>query len=151
MNQSQYFFFVVQLVDAFIEWYYHTLQSAIYIFPTITGRCADEGPLAIVMAPTRELAQQIDEECQKLAKFTKFETGDLLLRFRFLNKYNYFIFFFLVLFFFSVWFYSYVLFVFSFTLPLSLLTRSMCCGRSVYRRAGIQIEERGAHRHRHSR
>ena len=38
------------------------------------GRCADEGPLAIVMAPTRELAQQIDEECQKLAKFTKFDT-----------------------------------------------------------------------------
>ena len=38
------------------------------------NRCADEGPLAIVMAPTRELAQQIDEECQKLAKFTKFET-----------------------------------------------------------------------------
>ena len=37
-------------------------------------RCADQGPLAIVMAPTRELAQQIDEECCKLAKYTKFQT-----------------------------------------------------------------------------
>jgi ATP-dependent RNA helicase DDX23/PRP28 len=35
-------------------------------------RCADEGPLAIVMAPTRELAQQIYEECCKLAKHTNF-------------------------------------------------------------------------------
>jgi ATP-dependent RNA helicase DDX23/PRP28 len=42
--------------------------------PENIARIADEGPLAIVMAPTRELAQQIDEECQKLAKFTKFET-----------------------------------------------------------------------------
>jgi len=37
-------------------------------------RCDKEGPLAIVMAPTRELAQQIDEECQKLAKHTSFLT-----------------------------------------------------------------------------
>ena len=37
-------------------------------------RCADEGPLAIVMAPTRELAQQIEEECVKLAKFTRFRS-----------------------------------------------------------------------------
>eukprot|EP01035_Chromulina_nebulosa_P038625 gene38625-52181_t len=29
-------------------------------------RCMDEGPLAVVMAPTRELAQQIEEECIKL-------------------------------------------------------------------------------------
>ena len=35
-------------------------------------RCHDEGPLAIVMAPTRELAQQIEEECIKLAKYTNF-------------------------------------------------------------------------------
>ena len=37
-------------------------------------RCDKEGPLAIIMAPTRELAQQIDEECQKLSKFSEFLT-----------------------------------------------------------------------------
>jgi len=37
-------------------------------------RCHDEGPLAVVMAPTRELAQQIEEECIKLAKYTNFIT-----------------------------------------------------------------------------
>jgi ATP-dependent RNA helicase DDX23/PRP28 len=35
-------------------------------------RCGDQGPIAIVMAPTRELAQQIYEECCKLAKYTDF-------------------------------------------------------------------------------
>jgi hypothetical protein len=34
----------------------------------------DEGPLAVVMAPTRELAQQIEEECIKLAKYTDFRS-----------------------------------------------------------------------------
>jgi ATP-dependent RNA helicase DDX23/PRP28 len=38
-------------------------------------RVADEGPLAVVMAPTRELAQQIEEECIKLARYTKFKTA----------------------------------------------------------------------------
>jgi len=33
-------------------------------------RCAEQGPLAAVMAPTRELAQQIDEECIKLCRFS---------------------------------------------------------------------------------
>jgi len=33
------------------------------------ARCAENGPLALVMAPTRELAQQIDEECRKLSRF----------------------------------------------------------------------------------
>jgi ATP-dependent RNA helicase DDX23/PRP28 len=37
-------------------------------------RIHDEGPLAIVMAPTRELAQQIQEECIKLAQFTTYQT-----------------------------------------------------------------------------
>lgn len=37
-------------------------------------RCQYEGPLAVVMAPTRELAQQIEEECIKLMKFTKFRS-----------------------------------------------------------------------------
>lgn len=38
------------------------------------SRCAHEGPLAVVMAPTRELAMQIEEECIKLCKYTSFET-----------------------------------------------------------------------------
>jgi ATP-dependent RNA helicase DDX23/PRP28 len=38
------------------------------------SRCADEGPLAVVMAPTRELAMQIEEECMRLAKYTSFTT-----------------------------------------------------------------------------
>jgi len=38
------------------------------------SRCRDEGPLALVMAPTRELAQQIEEECKKLCQYTKFST-----------------------------------------------------------------------------
>ncbi|KAI2500526.1 DEAD box helicase-like protein [Fragilaria crotonensis] len=37
--------------------------------PTIQQRVADEGPLAIVIAPTRELALQIDAEFQKLLSF----------------------------------------------------------------------------------
>ena len=39
------------------------------------ARCADEGPLAVVLAPTRELAQQIDEECIKLSAYTSFATA----------------------------------------------------------------------------
>jgi ATP-dependent RNA helicase DDX23/PRP28 len=42
--------------------------------PEHLKRTALEGPLAIIMAPTRELAQQIEEECIKLAKYTNFET-----------------------------------------------------------------------------
>ncbi|CAN0124462.1 unnamed protein product [Ectocarpus fasciculatus] len=38
------------------------------------SRCADEGPLAVVMAPTRELAMQIEEECIKLCKYSGFES-----------------------------------------------------------------------------
>jgi len=33
---------------------------------------AENGPLGVIMAPTRELAQQIDEEAVKLSKFTRF-------------------------------------------------------------------------------
>lgn len=33
-----------------------------------------EGPLALIMAPVRELAQQIEGACQKLAKYTKFRS-----------------------------------------------------------------------------
>ena len=35
-------------------------------------RVASDGPYALVMAPTRELAQQIEEETRKLARFTPF-------------------------------------------------------------------------------
>jgi ATP-dependent RNA helicase DDX23/PRP28 len=42
--------------------------------PGQVKRCDDEGPLAVIMAPTRELAQQIEEEVIKLAKFTDFKT-----------------------------------------------------------------------------
>lgn len=38
-------------------------------------RCADQGPLAVIMAPARELAQQIEQEIVKLAKYTGFETA----------------------------------------------------------------------------
>lgn len=37
-------------------------------------RCESQGPLAVIMAPTRELAQQIEEECIKLLKYTDFKT-----------------------------------------------------------------------------
>jgi ATP-dependent RNA helicase DDX23/PRP28 len=37
-------------------------------------RVHQQGPLAVIMAPTRELAQQIEEECIKLLKFTNFRT-----------------------------------------------------------------------------
>jgi len=36
--------------------------------PKITQQTAGEGPYALVLAPTRELAQQISEECDKLGK-----------------------------------------------------------------------------------
>jgi ATP-dependent RNA helicase DDX23/PRP28 len=39
------------------------------------ARVAEEGPLSIILAPTRELAQQIEEECIKLNKFTDFKTA----------------------------------------------------------------------------
>ena len=38
------------------------------------ARCGDHGPLAVIMAPTRELAQQIEQEIIKLSKHTTFET-----------------------------------------------------------------------------
>lgn len=42
--------------------------------PLYINRCAEQGPLAVVMAPTRELAQQIDDECKKLSKFSTFKS-----------------------------------------------------------------------------
>ena len=39
--------------------------------PPIRGVLAQDGPYAIIMAPTRELAQQIDQEFRKLTEFTQ--------------------------------------------------------------------------------
>ena len=39
--------------------------------PSVRARCADDGPIAVVMAPTRELAQQIEEEMRSLARYTE--------------------------------------------------------------------------------
>jgi ATP-dependent RNA helicase DDX23/PRP28 len=52
------------------------LPMLVYILqqPEMTEQVAADGPYALVMAPTRELAQQIDEETIKLAKFTPFRT-----------------------------------------------------------------------------
>ena len=38
--------------------------------PAARARVADQGPLALIMAPTRELAQQIAEECEKIAVYS---------------------------------------------------------------------------------
>ena len=35
----------------------------------LRARVHEMGPLALIMAPTRELAQQIDEECRKISKY----------------------------------------------------------------------------------
>lgn len=53
-------------------------KTAAFLIPLLTyvlsqplevrERVAEQGPLALVMAPTRELAQQIEDECTKLAK-----------------------------------------------------------------------------------
>ncbi|KAJ1425268.1 P-loop containing nucleoside triphosphate hydrolase protein [Ochromonadaceae sp. CCMP2298] len=37
-------------------------------------RVQEQGPLAVIMAPTRELALQIEEECKKLLRHTDFRT-----------------------------------------------------------------------------
>jgi ATP-dependent RNA helicase DDX23/PRP28 len=35
--------------------------------PRLTGQLVEDGPYSMIMAPTRELAQQIEKEFQKLA------------------------------------------------------------------------------------
>ena len=49
------------------------LPMLVYILgqPPMTEAVAADGPYALVMAPTRELAQQIEEETIKLAKYTR--------------------------------------------------------------------------------
>ena len=39
--------------------------------PPIRGQLIQDGPYAMIMAPTRELAQQIDQEFRKLAAYTR--------------------------------------------------------------------------------
>jgi ATP-dependent RNA helicase DDX23/PRP28 len=41
---------------------------------TSSEACAEDGPIAVIMAPTRELANQINEEALKLCKFTDYKT-----------------------------------------------------------------------------
>ena len=38
--------------------------------PVLTVETALDGPYAIILAPTRELAQQIHDECQKFGSYT---------------------------------------------------------------------------------
>jgi len=45
--------------------------SFISKMPPLTGNLAEDGPYALIMAPTRELAIQIDLEFQKLTKNTR--------------------------------------------------------------------------------
>lgn len=37
-----------------------------------------DGPYAVIMAPTRELAQQIAEECEKFAQFTNIKSVSIV-------------------------------------------------------------------------
>eukprot|EP00884_Botryococcus_braunii_P016864 jgi/Botrbrau1/3861/Bobra.0183s0086.1 len=48
------------------------LPMLVYIMkqPVMTEEIAVDGPYAVVLAPTRELAQQIEEEAKKLAEYT---------------------------------------------------------------------------------
>ncbi|KDO25798.1 hypothetical protein SPRG_08741 [Saprolegnia parasitica CBS 223.65] len=61
-------------------------KTAAFVIPIIAYLCqlpanmiartADEGPLALIMAPTRELALQIEQETIKLAKYTTVGEGE---------------------------------------------------------------------------
>jgi len=44
------------------------MMTYILPLPRLTPHLAESGPYAIVLAPTRELAQQIDDECENFAR-----------------------------------------------------------------------------------
>ncbi len=44
----------------------------------VLQNCADNGPFAVILAPTRELALQIDEEFYKLSKYTEFSSACII-------------------------------------------------------------------------
>lgn len=46
--------------------------------PEYSQRCHEQGPLAVVLAPTRELAEQIEKECIKLAQYTSLRTACII-------------------------------------------------------------------------
>lgn len=46
--------------------------------PKITQETSGDGPYSIVMAPTRELAKQIGEECEKFARYLDFTTVSIV-------------------------------------------------------------------------
>lgn len=56
----------------------HALQYPQPILPPSLARRALDGPYAIVMAPTRELAQQIEEEVLKLCQFIRFRAVSIV-------------------------------------------------------------------------
>lgn len=41
---------------------------------SILSKCSDEGPVGLVIAPTRELAIQIEDDCRSLCRFTNFKS-----------------------------------------------------------------------------
>lgn len=62
-------------------------KSAAYLIPMINTlmtlpKLEDErildGPYGVILSPTRELAQQINNECQKLSKYTELRSYTLL-------------------------------------------------------------------------
>lgn len=65
-------------------------KTAGFVIPLISYLCeldvkrvdnvADQGPLALVMAPTRELALQIEQEAIKLCKYTKIGTNEVSIK-----------------------------------------------------------------------
>lgn len=45
---------------------------------SILSKCSEEGPVGLVIAPTRELAIQIEDDCRSLAQFTAFKSTCLV-------------------------------------------------------------------------
>jgi len=54
------------------------MMTLIARFPPIAMKDAHEGPYALILAPTRELAQQIEKEAAKLAKHTTIKTVSIV-------------------------------------------------------------------------